>query len=311
MIQFYELATHHTFCYHRRMSYLQISIITDPDDAERIADNLQALDALSVTLEDAKDEDLFQLEPEETPLWQQVLIKALFDEDCSPRSIINDLKLMLGRREPINYRIEKIADEDWVRLTQQHFKPQCYADSLWICPSWYDEPLNGTIVKIDPGLAFGTGTHPTTNLCLDWLAHNPPKNSLVIDYGCGSGILALAAVTLGASLVYATDHDEQALIATNNNAKLNDNITAKNLNVCYPNQLPDLKADMVIANILANPLIELEPTLAELIKPQGTLVLSGILEHEIQKITDAYAPHFTFVAVATKDQWALLHFYRM
>jgi ribosomal protein L11 methyltransferase len=289
------------------MPYIQISIVTTPENAEFFADGLQELEALSVTLEDARDEDIFQIEPNETPLWEQVKIKALFDNTISPRTVINDLKTLLNHPDPINYRIEKVADEDWVRITQQHFKPQCYADKLWVCPSWHDEPLSGDIVKIDPGLAFGTGTHPTTHLCLDWLAHNTPKGKTVIDYGCGSGILALAAVTLGASLVYATDHDEQALIATNNNASLNENITAKNLNICYPNQMPEIQADLVIANILANPLIELEPTIANLTKESGQLILSGILEHEIEKITKAYQANFEVLDIQTLDQWVLIN----
>jgi ribosomal protein L11 methyltransferase len=290
------------------MSYIEISINATPDEAEVFADGLQELDALSVSLVDAKDNAVFQLQPNETPLWEQVKVKALFDESISPRALINDLKVLLGRKDPINYRIEKVADEDWVRLTQQHFKPQCYADTLWISPSWHDEPLEGLVVRIDPGLAFGTGTHPTTSLCLDWLAHNPPVDKTVIDYGCGSGILSLAAVTLGASHVYATDHDEQALIATNNNAQLNDHINAKNLSVCYPQDMPDIKADVIVANILANPLIELVPTLAKLIKPAGQLILSGILEHEIQSVSQAYKDNFTLVSADTNDQWARIVF---
>lgn len=293
------------------MPYIQISITTNPEEAELFADALHELDALSVTLEDAKDEDLFQLEPEETPLWSHVNVKALFDDTISPRVVIGDLKQLMKIGDPINYRIEKIADQDWVRLTQQHFKPQCYADHLWICPSWYEEPLTGKIVKIDPGLAFGTGTHPTTHLCLDWLAHNPPAGDTVIDYGCGSGILALAAVTLGAQRVYATDHDEQAIIATNNNAELNEHINATNLTTCYPQQLPQLQADVVVANILANPLMTLAPTLAAHTRAQGKLLLSGILEHEIQHVAKAYQQDFNLLSVNTLEQWASLCFERL
>ncbi|PHQ82345.1 MAG: 50S ribosomal protein L11 methyltransferase [Coxiella sp. (in: Bacteria)] len=287
------------------MPYIEISILSNADDAELIADGLTELDALSVTLEDAKDNAIFQINPNETPLWENVNVKALFTDTISPRTVIADLKQLLGGHDVINYRIEKIADEDWVRKTQQHFKPQCYADQLWICPNWHEEPLDGIVVRIDPGLAFGTGTHPTTSLCLDWLAHKPPNGKIVIDYGCGSGILALAAVMLGAKHVYATDHDEQALIATNNNAQLNDDISSNNLTVCTPNHFPLIQADVIIANILSNPLIELEPVFAKLIKPQGSLILSGILEHEIQAITHAYEPDFIIEQVETKEQWAL------
>lgn len=290
------------------MPYIEISIITTPEEAEVFADGLQELEALSVTFVDAKDSDLFQLVPNETPLWEQVKVKALFDDIISPRTVISNLKTQLGRKDPINYRIEKIADADWVRLTQQHFKPQCYANNLWICPSWYEEPLDGRVVRIDPGLAFGTGTHPTTHLCLDWLAHNPPLNKTVIDYGCGSGILALAAATLGATHVYATDHDEQALIATHNNAELNHHIGEHNLSACYPQNMPEIKADIVIANILANPLIELAPTLLNLLKPTGQLILSGILEHEIATVCAAYKNHLTLLDTNTQEQWARIVF---
>ena len=293
------------------MPYIQISITTTPEKAELFADALHELDALSITLEDAKDEAIFQLEPETTPLWAHVNVKALFNDNISPRIIINDLKKITNYNDPINYRIEKIADQDWVRLTQQHFKPQCYADQLWICPSWHEQPLHGKVVKIDPGLAFGTGTHPTTNLCLDWLAHNPPIKKTVIDYGCGSGILALAAVTLGAAFVYATDHDEQAIIATTNNAELNNHINASNLTTCYPQQLPNMQADVVVANILANPLISLAPKLAALTKSKGQLLLSGILEHEIPCVTAAYQQNFKLLTTHTLEQWASLALQRL
>lgn len=293
------------------MSYIQISIITNPEEAELFADALHELEALSVTLEDAKDEAIFQLEPAASPLWSSVHVKALFEDSVSPRLVIGDLKNLLQRKDPINYRIEKIADQDWVRLTQQHFKPQCYADHLWICPNWYDQPLSGTVVRIDPGLAFGTGTHPTTNLCLDWLAYHPPVGQTVIDYGCGSGILALAAVALGAKRVYALDHDEQAIIATNNNAELNDIVTPDNFSSCYPEQLPSLQADVVIANILANPLVTLAPTLSKLCKTGGQLVLSGILEHEIQHVAQAYLQDFELLNVDTREQWVRMNFRRV
>lgn len=291
------------------MPYIQITIVSSPEEADLFAENLEALDAVAVTMEDAKDDAIYQLAPEETPLWDFVNVKALFETTVSPRTIINTIKTKLNRTEPINYRIEKIADQDWVRLTQQHFKPQCYAEKLWICPNWYEEPLAGKVVRIDPGLAFGTGTHPTTSLCLEWLAHNPPLNKTVIDFGCGSGILALAAAKLGAEQVIAIDHDQQALIATKNNMALNPDIQHK-ISISNDKTLPSIKADVIVANILANPLIELEPTITRLMQAHGSLVLSGILEHEIQFVAQAYAEHFTLQDAKTLDQWALLTFTR-
>lgn len=291
------------------MPFIQITIVTTPEEADLFAENLEALDAIAVTLEDAKDDAIYQLAPEETPLWNSINVKALFETTISPREIISTLKSRLNRKEPINYRIEKIADQDWVRLTQQHFKPQNYPGNFWICPSWYEQELSGKVVYIDPGLAFGTGTHPTTHLCLEWLAQNPPKNKTVIDFGCGSGILALAAAKLGAKEVFAIDHDLQALIATKNNMALNEDIENK-IHISDDKTLPNTKADLIIANILANPLIELEPTITRLIQANGILALSGILEHEIQFITQAYAEHFTLQDARTLDQWALLIFTR-
>ncbi len=291
------------------MPFIQITIASSPEEADLFAENLEALDAVAVTLEDAKDDAIYQLAPEETPLWNSVNVKALFETTISPRDIISTLKTRLNRKEPINYRIEKIADQDWVRLTQQHFKPQNYPGNLWVCPNWHEEELSGKVVRIDPGLAFGTGTHPTTKLCLEWLAQNPPKNKTVIDFGCGSGILALASAKLGAKQVFAIDHDQQALIATKNNMALNKDIEHK-IHISDDKTLPSTKADLIVANILANPLIELEPTITRLIQANGTLVLSGILEHEIQLITQAYTEHFTLQDAKTLDQWALLIFTR-
>lgn len=290
------------------MAFIEISIITSITEADAFADGLSELEALSVTLEDAKDDAIFQLYPDEQPLWQVVKVKALFNEDISPRGVVKQLKKLLKRKEAINYRIEKVADQDWVRLTQQHFKPQHYSNNFWICPNWYEEPLEGTVVRIDPGLAFGTGTHPTTHLCLEWLATHPPHQQDVIDYGCGSGILALAAVSLGAKHVYAVDHDEQALIASKNNSKLNPSINDSKLTIGYADILGDIKTDLIIANILSGPLMTLEPEFRRLLKPNSRLVLSGILEHEIQNIVHAYQDYFTLNKAETLDQWALLQF---
>jgi ribosomal protein L11 methyltransferase len=292
------------------MSYIQITIHTAHEDAERIAEGLEFLGALSITMTDAQDTPVFQLDPGETPLWPELKITALFDDTVSPRDVIANLKKHLNITTPVNYRIEKLADQDWVRLTQQHFKPQHYANHLWICPQWYDEPLEGTVVRIDPGLAFGTGTHPTTQLCLEWLAQHAPINKTVLDYGCGSGILSLGALGLGAEQVDAVDHDEQALIATQNNAALNtSSMDVSRLAGYFPNQLPhDKQYDVVVANILANPLITLKETLCGHLKNGGKLILSGILEQEITTIVQTYESTVELESADTLDQWARLVF---
>ncbi len=290
------------------MAYLKISITTSAELAEVISAYLMEQSALSVSLEDAADQELFQLEPNETPLWQHTKVVALFTEQTNPDAIIEQLAAQLNLSEPLDCEIEQLAEQDWVRLTQQQFQPQCYAEQLWVCPSWYDtHELTGDIVRIDPGLAFGTGTHPTTALCLDWLAKHPPHKQIVIDYGCGSGILALATLALGAKEVFAVDHDTQALEATYHNGTLNA-FVKEQLYILLPEQLPVIKADVVIANILANPLIELAPLLIERLNPNGQLILSGILEKEIATVAAAYEKKLTQIDVSVQDEWARLVF---
>lgn len=287
------------------MPYLQITIQTTQAEADRMADTLMTLDALSVSLLDASDEPLFQMTPEENPLWTQVNIRALFPDATSPRSVITTLKTALGYTDPIIYKIEKLGDQDWVRLTQQHFQPQCHADRFWVYPSWHDcEDNQAPHIRIDPGLAFGTGTHETTALCLAWLATHDITDQTVIDYGCGSGILSIAALTLGAKQVYATDHDAQAIEATQNNAALNPACNTHNLIVSQPPPNTTIKADVIIANILANPLITLAATLTQHSHPETQLVLSGILNHEITAVTQAYADQWQVVDIADNKEWA-------
>lgn len=272
------------------MAYIKLSINADAALAEQLAELLTQQQALSVTLEDAADEEIFQVEPADSPLWKEVSVQALLPTDTSPRELIATLKNELNLNEPLNYKIEKVADQDWVKLTQKNFKPQHYNNKLWICPSWHDHTtLTGSIVCIDPGLAFGTGSHATTSLCLDWLAQTDIAGKTIIDYGCGSGILSLAALALGANLVYAVDHDEQATEATTNNAKLNEFAETGKLRILAPEALPEIQADIVIANILSKPLIDLAPKLIEHIKPGGMLLLSGVLENESITVLQAYS----------------------
>ncbi|MCH9744354.1 MAG: 50S ribosomal protein L11 methyltransferase [Gammaproteobacteria bacterium] len=292
------------------MAYLKISIKTTSAFADTLADALMAVDALSVSLEDAGEQEIFQVEPDDNPLWHEVSVQALFNTEVSPRDVIAQIKQDLALEQPLNYKIEKIADEDWVRLTQKNFKPQCYANKLWVCPSWYEQnQFDGIVVRIDPGLAFGTGTHPTTRLCLKWLTQYDLKDKTIIDYGCGSGILALSALALGAKKVIGVDHDAQALEATLNNAALNDFVTEHNLVVYHSNDFIDINADIVLANILANPLIELEETLKNCCKPGGTLLLSGLLETEQEKVLKAYANDFTLGSVDLDQGWIAIQLF--
>jgi ribosomal protein L11 methyltransferase len=289
------------------MPYIKISINTTSDKAEDIAEALMAIDALSVSLEDDGDQALFQEALNENPLWQDISVQALFDSNVSPRDIMAEVKQKLQWQGPLNYKIEKLADEDWVRITQQNFKPQCYANKLWVCPSWYQpQHFDGIVIRIDPGLAFGTGSHETTHLCLNWLAQHNVKDKIVIDYGCGSGILGLAALALGAKKVYAIDHDPQALEASQNNAELNPFISSDNFSTLLNNQKIPAKADIVLANILANPLITLCDTLTAHCKPGGKLLLSGVLEAEQQKVLKPYKKTCDVNTIENKNGWVAI-----
>jgi ribosomal protein L11 methyltransferase len=276
-------------------------------DAAEIADLLQGIEALSVSLIDAKDQPLFQLAPNEHPLWQQTKVLALFHEEHEAK-IARDF---IGRCYPNKmpaHEIEAIEEEDWVRLTQQQFPPQRFGNNnrgLWVVPSWESPPANDEpYIRIDPGLAFGTGTHPTTALCLSWLADHPPQNLNVIDYGCGSGILALGALALGAKHVIAIDHDEQAIEASQNNLALNKAIQAAQL-ATYISPVTPEPADLVLANILANPLIELADAIQACVKPGGQLLLSGLLSEECERVLKHYND-CKLVERAEQDGWARL-----
>lgn len=283
-------------------SFKQIIFMVDESDVELLSDCLQENGALSITLADAADEEIFQLQPEETPLWQKTKVVALFPTDFD----IDPVLLLIKKDFPqAVIHLEAVKNQDWVKVTQNYFQPQCYADRLWIVPSWYDEKsYTGAIVKLDPGLAFGTGTHPTTALCLEWLAQHPPENLTVIDYGCGSGILALASLALGAKQVIAVDHDPQALTATKNNSALNNFAQSKNLKICLPQDLPVISADLVIANILANPIIQLSSQLMQLVKPQGRLVISGFFSADRERVVQPFLNSMQVESIEIKEQWA-------
>ncbi len=289
--------------------WIKISIKSSADQAEFLTDLLESLDALSVSLVDGGEEELFQLLPDQSPLWQETRIEALYPGTQDPGLIIDELKWLSGFAD-FEYKVEIVEEEDWVRLTQSYFQPIHFENRLSIYPSWLESNQHSLAeVRIDPGLAFGTGTHPTTRLCLDYLAFHPPINQTVIDYGCGSGILALAAAALGAQSVWATDLDPQALESTRNNAALNPDLT-DTLSISLPHELPELKVDLLIANILANPLLELAPILIALLKPSGTLLLSGLMEHEVSKLLECYQPQFQQFEIKTEDGWARIAFQR-
>jgi ribosomal protein L11 methyltransferase len=286
------------------MPFLQLALPTTREQADILSDELSEIGALAVTLQDAQDQPIYAPGVGETPLWDKILLTALFDEQTDMPQIMQQLQSHFGPEIAHNATIELIADQAWEHTWKDDFKTQCYQNKLWVFPSWDlpDEyPPHSFILH--PGMAFGTGKHPTTQLCLTWLADNIDKQSLIIDYGCGSGILAIAALKLGAKKAYAVDIDPQALKATQDNAEIN-SIGSDQLQIFLPDELPTGQADILIANILASPLIELAPTFAKLLKPGGLLVVSGILAEQVPAVTAAYASWVKFNEAQLSAEWA-------
>lgn len=269
-----------------------------------LTDYLSAFDALAVTITDGSgSEEIFQHMPTDSPIWKTSKILALFHNEEEAMQAAGMLDNITASK--LDYQIDTITDQDWVRETQKMFPAQAFGHSknLWVIPSWEpQEQYHPPFVRIDPGVAFGTGTHPTTALCLDWLADHAPLDMSVIDYGCGSGILGLAALALKAKHVFATDHDEMAIEASNHNASLNNFVTQDNLTVSHYVPLGTEPADIVVANILANPLIDLAKSITSLCKSQGTLVLSGLLSSEATHVMQHY-PDFDLVQQIDREDW--------
>lgn len=284
------------------MPWLQLRINTNRDDAAQIENAIQQNGALSVTLEDNADQPIFEPELGETPLWQATRVTGLFpadiDTDATLKRVQGSTKIALT-----SFHWHILEDKDWEREWMTHYHPiQCH-DDFWICPSWTAPPdPNAVNLMLDPGLAFGTGTHPTTFLCLKWLAQQDFTDKTVIDYGCGSGILGIGALLKGAPQVTGTDIDPQALIATRENVKRNQ-IAENRFPVFFPNKCPATPVDFMFANILAGPLVELAPTLAKLTKEKGQICLSGILSTQKQNIIDAYTPFFTISEIYEREEW--------
>lgn len=282
----------------------QLRIKTKSDQIEILETQLLELGALSITYLDAGDQALLEPAPGETPLWDQCTLVALFDGTVDTQAL--DVHLSTIRPSlPVLYTFETLADQDWERTWLDDFKPLRFGDRLWVCPLEV-EPSEPTAVnlRLDPGLAFGTGTHPTTALCLEWLDQHPPVGFSVLDFGCGSGILAIASLLLGANHATATDIDPQALQATHDNAKKNcvtDKITS-----IIPEALGHQTFDLLLANILAGPLKTLAETFAQYLKPGGSLVLSGILETQAHSLIEHYSHWFDMRPPVLKDEWVLL-----
>lgn len=289
------------------MPWIQLTFHTDKHHSEQAEQALLELGALSVTLKDAEDQPVLEPLPGETPLWDRIILTGLFDADIDSQAIGAQLQQSLRQLQPDSehnsaIKIEALEDKDWIRAWMDDYKPMQFGERLWVCPRHLPPPQPDAVnLMLDPGLAFGTGTHPTTALCLQWLDQHPPQGKRVLDFGCGSGVLAIAALLLGADHADATDIDPQALTATRDNAEANQ--VADSINAYGVEDLPAGQYDIVLANILAGPLQELAPQLAERCKSGGNIVLSGILETQAEKILEAYSPWFELEPVAIKDEW--------
>ncbi|MDO4895113.1 50S ribosomal protein L11 methyltransferase [Moraxella sp.] len=302
------------------MSWQQLHLQC-PQSAVELAEALfYEVGAVSILLEDAGDEPLFEPMPGEEPLWSEVVMTAIFDTNSDDtfahtnfENLISDIASEVNASR---FWLSSLEDKDWTREWMSHYKPIKCAGNLWIVPEWLDAPEPNAInLILDPGLAFGTGYHATTRLCLDWLSQQDLTDKLVIDYGCGSGILAVAALLLGAKEVLAVDIDPQAILATTQNAKLNQ--VGDRLKVFLPDEFiahrkdnPQL-ADTITANILAKPLIGFAPYFAELLKPNGSIVLAGLIRSQTDEVIQAYEPHFELDPAFAYDNAEDGHWHRL
>jgi ribosomal protein L11 methyltransferase len=291
------------------MAWQSLRITAREDSAEALSEALLELGALSVSLEDAQagtaEEQAIFGEPGEPPagLWQNSIVSALFAPEADIAAIVAQAAQAAQLQQTPAYTVEPLAEQDWVRLTQSQFEPIRISARLWVVPTWHSAPNPAAInLVLDPGLAFGTGSHPTTRLCLQWLDGNIKGGELLLDYGCGSGILAVAAAKLGAGRAIGVDIDPQAIPASIANARQNE-VAAE---FYLPDAAPAVEADIVVANILTNPLRVLAPLLAAATRAGGRLVLSGILLEQSAMVAEAYRPWFDLQEFGREDGWVCL-----
>ena len=282
------------------MAWLQITFAVENTQAEQFGELLFENGALSVTMLDAADQPIYEPPLNTTPLWKETQLKTLFEIGTNVDELLDELQSKWGRSLPF-YDIEELEDEDWIQKGTADFHAMQFGKRLWVCPSWESEvnQQDAVIIQLDPGLAFGTGAHPTTSLCLKWLDDHDLKGKTVLDFGCGTGILAIAALKLGAATAIGTDNDPQALDASKENAQNNQ----VDIELYLPEKLPQNQIDIIVANILANPLCELAPTLIGLVKTSGLLVLSGILHDQSAQICEIYQRFADVLEITQQDDW--------
>ena len=284
------------------MDWQQISFEVQKSEVDLISDVLMGMGSLSITLSDSQEDDIYEPPVGTTPLWEKVTVTALFPSEMSKDSVAN---IILEICQINISDTSSIKDKVWEKECQKDFPAMQFGQKLWVCPSWNIKPELSTgaiVIEMDPGLAFGTGTHQTTSLCLEYLDENPPKNLDVIDFGCGTGILAIAAAKLNAKSVLAIDNDPQAVISSQGNV-INNRCDEIINTIHSTDQDNASRCDLLMANILANPIIELEPLFSEFLKSNGTILLSGILEGQVEKVVKRYSQNFTDFKLENKDEW--------
>lgn len=286
-------------------NFWQLTVLAAENQVYLLEELLFLAGAQTVTLGDGGHAPIFEPPLGAHPNWPKTCVQALFCNERSEQTILSDLAVYFQRTNlliPLPESLELLPNQDWVRFTLDQFIPM-QIGCFWVKPSWSNDmtPPGLTTLMLDPGLAFGTGMHPTTQLCLEWLSDHPTTQQSVIDFGCGSGILGIAAGCLGATSVFGLDIDPQALVATKHNASLN----ALKIEAITAGQIPDQTFDVVVANILANPLIQLSANLTNLLKPTGSLVLAGLLDEQATQVREAY-PSIQFDTDESKDGWTRL-----
>lgn len=287
------------------MSWLEVSVQVSKEKAPLVEQLLENQSVLALTLTDSADDPVLEPGVGETPLWPSVCITALFGADQPREPLSRLLSLVPGIDRPQQVSFRKVEDQQWERAWLDRFKPMQFGRDLWIVPGNLEAPATaGHVLRLDPGLAFGTGTHPTTRLCLQWIDGHDFKDRSVVDFGCGSGVLGIAAAIKGATRVIAVDNDPQALLATRDNADRN-HVTDK-INAVLPDQFRPAQADIMLANILAGPLIDLSADLLKALRPGGSLVLSGVLEEQADEVIAAYQPYTDPLLVTKDDGWVCI-----
>ena len=285
------------------MDWLQISFQIEKSQADLISEVLTGLGSLSITFSDALDDAIYEPPVGQTPLWDNVKVNALFSTDINQEDIEASIFEICNVNALTSFILK---DRVWEDECKKDFHSMKFGENLWVCPSWESQselPSDAIIINMDPGLAFGTGSHQTTSLCLEYLDDNPPKNIDVIDFGCGTGILAIAAAKLGASRVLAIDNDPQAIISSKDNI-INNQCERIIKTIHLKDEIDFEGCDLLVANILTNPLIELAPSFAALVNPDGEILLSGILKKQVDRVVGCYSEYFTNFEVSNIDEWS-------